>query len=115
MYALNHVWVQVDPNVRVHGNQTWVEADEDGALEPGDRLVAYENESGLSWPAVVTSVDDDRAYLDVVWTDVNPATETLYEGANHALTNTLRKMLSAAIDAIDAVVAVNARNRRKLT
>jgi len=58
--------VAIDPNVRVHGNQTYASRG-DIYLLPGTRVWAVEAESGLQWPAVVSGFDEECIYLRVDW------------------------------------------------
>lgn len=68
--------VEIDPNVRVRGNQTRVGLeDADGPLEVGMDVVVLESESGLSGPGRVLEVDAARglAFLEVEWAALRAA------------------------------------------
>jgi len=61
---------EIDPNVRVRGNQTFTTFSCcDRVPLPGEHVTVYEPESGVEGPAVVTDVDDTKrlVYLKVDW------------------------------------------------
>lgn len=65
------VRILIDPNVRVMGNQTFsvVPEDADGPVATGDQVLAVWEGTGVTAPATVTDVDEDRhlVYLKVNW------------------------------------------------
>lgn len=64
--------VRIDPNVRIgpDGRHTYTgREDADGPVKAGDEVTAYEEETGLAWPATVCVVTEDSRliYLYVAW------------------------------------------------
>ena len=64
--------VRIDPNVRIgpDGRHTYTGLeDADGPLNAGDEITAYEEESGLTWPATVCTITEDSRliYLYIEW------------------------------------------------
>lgn len=68
--------VEIDPNVRVHGNlgRAGLE-DADGPLTVGQDVTVYEPESGLTGPGRVVRIDTDKqlVFLAVQWSELRPA------------------------------------------
>lgn len=67
------VRIEIDPNVRVRGNQTFTGL---GDIHPpgapvaiGDDVIAFESEAGIAGPARVTDVDREKEliFLAVDW------------------------------------------------
>ena len=58
--------VEIDPNVRVKGNLTFVNADD---LKPNEEVFAWEPELRWYWLAIVQEIDSEKnlAYLYVKW------------------------------------------------
>lgn len=62
--------VNIDPNVRVRGNQTFAGfEDADASVRPYEWVDVVEPESGARGAAMVTEVDEDKRliYLSVIW------------------------------------------------
>lgn len=95
--------VEIDLNVRVRGNDTFVGfEDVYGPLAVGEAVEVFESESGVSGDGRVTQIDGERelVYLSVDWasireeggsshSDVSPTTvQTFYVGAGSSATAT---------------------------
>lgn len=68
--------VEIDPNIRVRGNQTRVGLeDASGPLEVGMDVMVLESESGLSGPGRVLEIDTARGlvFLEVEWSALRAA------------------------------------------
>ncbi|MEZ0089950.1 hypothetical protein [Streptacidiphilus sp. EB129] len=64
--------IEIDPNVRVRGNQTYSTLDDvTGPITVGDHVEVYESESGLTGPAQVTAIEGDFVYLAVPWAELS--------------------------------------------
>lgn len=62
--------VEIDLNVRVRGNDTFVGFDDvSGPIAVGESVEVYESESGVSGDGRITEIDSDRqlVYLSVDW------------------------------------------------
>jgi hypothetical protein len=67
--------VEIDPNVRVRGNQTFTGLEEvEGPIAVGVWVRVYERESGVEGDAWVTDVDEGKGlvYLNVIWSSLKP-------------------------------------------
>ena len=65
--------VEIDLNVRVRGNDTFVDfEDVSGPIAVGESVEVYESESGVSGEGKVTEIDGDRelVYLSVDWSSL---------------------------------------------
>src|SRR5437016_2086023 len=65
--------VEIDLNVRVRGNDTFVSfEDVSGPIAVGESVEVYESESGVSGEGKVTEIDGDRelVYLSVDWSSL---------------------------------------------
>ena len=96
--------VEIDLNVRVRGNDTFVGfEDVDGPIAVGETVEVYETESGASGEGRITEIDGDREliYLSVNWPSLTaeatsstyeetttPTTRLLFIGASTAATTT---------------------------
>lgn len=61
---------EVDPNVRVRGNQTFTRfADCDRVPAIGEHVIVFESEADIEGPAMCTGLDEGKQliYLDVDW------------------------------------------------
>jgi hypothetical protein len=71
---------QIDPNVRVHGNQTFnTFEDWDGGEVPAEleHVMVYELEAMVEGEASVAEVDAEKrlVYLNVYWHNLRPYTD----------------------------------------
>lgn len=65
--------VEIDPNVRVRGNQTFSTFEDcDRIPAVGEPVIVYESEAAIEGPAVVTGLDEGKrlVYLDVDWSSL---------------------------------------------
>jgi hypothetical protein len=70
--------IEIDPNVRVRGNETYAGfEDVTGLLEVGEEVTVRESEAGLLGEGRVTHIDLDRrlVYLSVDWASLSVATQ----------------------------------------
>lgn len=69
---------EIDPNVRVNGNKTYIWDDDicfnshpDGLVQVGDLVLVFESEAALYGPATVALIEQHDGctfyYLDVEW------------------------------------------------
>ena len=71
--------IEIDPNVRVRGNQTYSGyEDVTGDLVLHDMVEVYESEAGIVGTAEVTEIDAERklVYLAVDWSSIHAGEET---------------------------------------
>ena len=67
--------VEIDPNVRTRGNETYARTDEaDGDLNIGDAVILYESEDRIEWDGTVTRFDRGLVYFRVDWANVREMT-----------------------------------------
>ena len=69
--------IEIDPNVRIQHNHTFVYLDEKpdllATLRTGDAHVVFQPEMNVAWPATVVEVGDDGyVELDVAWSKWKP-------------------------------------------
>lgn len=72
------VRVEIDPNIRVRGNQTLADyGDADGPLSVGQPVRVHESEAGIVGDGVVTELDPEKrlAVLRVDWASLRPEEE----------------------------------------
>lgn len=68
--AIAYSVANIDPNVRVRGNQTFVGYEHlEGVVELGKPILCWENETDSVADGVVTDIDVQRrvVYIDVAW------------------------------------------------
>lgn len=67
--------VEIDPNVRVRGNQTFSGLEDvDGPVAVGDTVTVYEPEADLEGHGEITEINYDKqlVWIRVVWSSVQP-------------------------------------------
>lgn len=70
--------VEIDPNVRVRGNQTFSGLEDvDGPVAVGDTVTVYEPEADLEGRGEITDIDYDKqlVWIRVVWSSLQPKEE----------------------------------------
>jgi hypothetical protein len=80
--------VEIDLNVRVRGNDTFVGFEDlSGPVAVGELVEVYESESGVAGEGRITEIDGDRelVYLSVDWTSLSEAYTSTYQGVSTAL------------------------------
>ena len=95
--------IQIDPNVRIHGNCTYAGFEDvrwNGGLSVGDEVVVIEPEADLLGRARVTQFDAAKrlVFLSLDWADLRPRGDTVVDDVSEARRGILFVSYDASTD-----------------